>query len=458
MQAYRTFISDVKHTFGWRIYAIVVAMVAVGVTEGLCTPPFLPLLNRLGIAGRAAPTQITKVLEGVFSLIAPNTGVMAVLVILIAFAIVQFALSTALNWHMAYMTRRYVAQWQARLFSAILNADWTFLTEHKSGEFSNAILVETARMGAALQTLLLIASYSSVTIVYLCLAFMVSWQGTALMMLVSVLMGLSALQLYKMSHAVGGQMAAINSSLQVLVGEYLAAAKIIKATSSEGRAIRRVTGVFRKLEDVLRTEAFLPAFVRLAFELVGFIALAGFLVFGIVVMEMPAASMLVLLALFLRLLPRFATLQVHLHGLNMRVPAILAANSILTAANAQREAPAGNAEALAIAAPTNITVRNLSVALNDKIVLKNIDVTFPIPGMIGIVGGSGAGKSTLIHALLGLVRPRSGTIHFGSYAIETVPPATWRLKIGYVPQETLLFHASVRENISLTNPDASLED
>jgi ABC-type multidrug transport system fused ATPase/permease subunit len=64
----------------------------------------------------------------------------------------------------------------------------------------------------------------------------------------------------------------------------------------------------------------------------------------------------------------------------------------------------------------------------------------------------------LVHALLGLVRAQSGTIEFGGHDIRAVPPATWRLRVGYVPQETMLFHASVRENISLARPDASLEE
>ena len=183
-----------------------------------------------------------------------------------------------------------------------------------------------------------------------------------------------------------------------------------------------------------------------------FIVLAVFLVFGIQVMEMPAANMLVVLALFMRLLPRFGAVQVSLHGLNMRVPAILSLNNILTAAETRREAPAQGTEALEIETPTTVTVSGLNVAFNGEPVLKDVDAVFPIPGMIGVVGVSGAGKSTFIHALLGLVCPSAGTIRFGSHEIKDVAPMTWRLRIGYVPQETQLFHASVRDNIALSIP------
>jgi len=458
MQAYRALIADIYRTFGWRIYAVIGWMALVGITEGFAVALLLPLLSRLGIAGPIAPTKIAQFFEVIFSLIHPNAGVWVVLTVLILIAIVQFALSVALNWYMAYITRRYAALWQGRLFAAILNADWPFITEHKIGEFSNAIIVETARVTGALQTLLLFASSGIVATIYLLFAFMVSWQAAALLIIAALVMGLVVVRLYKTTRVVGRRIGPINAALQVHVHEYLTGAKIVKATSSEGRAIERVTAVLKNLENTVRKELFVPVFVRLALEFMAFVALAGFLVFGVEILHAPGANLLVVLALFMRLLPRFATVQVLIHNLNTRAPAILDVNKLLAAAEARREQPTLGAGALAIQAPTNVTVCGLNVAFKENLVLRDLNATFPIPGMIGIVGGSGAGKSTLIHALLGLVRPSSGTIHFGSYDIKDVAPATWRLRIGYVPQETLLFHASVRENISLSNPEAAPED
>ena len=247
MQAYRIFIADLYRTFGWALYLVIAWMTVVGVTEGLTMVLLLPLLGRLGIAGRVAPTQITRVFDAFFAMIAPNAGITLVLVVLIIVAIIQFALSLGLNWYMSIMTRRYAMLWQIRLFSAIMKAEWTFITEHKSGEFTNAITVETGRVTAGLQGLLLLASSAIVTAIYLGFAVLVSWQATVLLIFAAIIMGLSVLQLYKMSHAVGGQLAPLGASLQVLVNEYFASVKVIKATSSEDRAIARVTGVLASL-------------------------------------------------------------------------------------------------------------------------------------------------------------------------------------------------------------------
>jgi ABC-type multidrug transport system fused ATPase/permease subunit len=78
--------------------------------------------------------------------------------------------------------------------------------------------------------------------------------------------------------------------------------------------------------------------------------------------------------------------------------------------------------------------------------------------MVGIVGSSGAGKSTLVHTLLGLIEPCAGSILLGPYELRSVPLDAWRRTSGYVPQETILFHASIRENLTLGNPSASASD
>jgi ABC-type multidrug transport system fused ATPase/permease subunit len=108
-----------------------------------------------------------------------------------------------------------------------------------------------------------------------------------------------------------------------------------------------------------------------------------------------------------------------------------------------------------ISLPAQLVLREVEVRFGDHEVLKQIDLTIPIPGMIGIVGGSGAGKSTLMHALLGLVPTSAGSIMFDGYDLASVPLPAWRRLIGYVPQETILFHTSVRENLLLAKPDAS---
>ena len=74
---------------------------------------------------------------------------------------------------------------------------------------------------------------------------------------------------------------------------------------------------------------------------------------------------------------------------------------------------------------------------------------------IGLVGASGSGKTTLTKLLLRFADIDSGKITIDGQDVSEVTQASLRAKIAYVPQEPLLFHRSVRENIAYGRPDAT---
>ena len=74
---------------------------------------------------------------------------------------------------------------------------------------------------------------------------------------------------------------------------------------------------------------------------------------------------------------------------------------------------------------------------------------------VAIVGPSGAGKSTLFHLLLRFYDPTAGTISFDGVPITAADPKALRSRIALVPQDSVVFAASARENIRFGRPDAS---
>jgi len=73
---------------------------------------------------------------------------------------------------------------------------------------------------------------------------------------------------------------------------------------------------------------------------------------------------------------------------------------------------------------------------------------------VAIVGPSGAGKSTLFHLLLRFYDPASGAISFDDVPIRSADPHELRARIALVPQESVVFAASARENIRFGRPEA----
>ncbi|RMI46692.1 anchored repeat-type ABC transporter ATP-binding subunit [Streptomyces triticirhizae] len=76
-----------------------------------------------------------------------------------------------------------------------------------------------------------------------------------------------------------------------------------------------------------------------------------------------------------------------------------------------------------------LAVRGLNVDLGGRRVLRDVDLKVEAGDFMGLIGPNGAGKTTLLRAVLGLVRPASGTVE-----IEEAPIARVRQRVGYVPQ------------------------
>ena len=92
------------------------------------------------------------------------------------------------------------------------------------------------------------------------------------------------------------------------------------------------------------------------------------------------------------------------------------------------------------------------------LVVKNVSFSVPAGSFAGIVGRSGSGKSTIMKLLPRLYEPEAGRILIDGFDIGKLQLGSVRRQIGIVPQDSLLFEGSVRDNITLTVPDASSEE
>jgi ATP-binding cassette subfamily B protein len=90
--------------------------------------------------------------------------------------------------------------------------------------------------------------------------------------------------------------------------------------------------------------------------------------------------------------------------------------------------------------------------------INDLNLTIKSGESVGLVGHSGAGKSTIVKLLLRFVDVTSGSIKIDGQDIRDVTQESLRKAIGYVPQEPLLFHRSLYENISYGKPGASLHE
>lgn len=93
----------------------------------------------------------------------------------------------------------------------------------------------------------------------------------------------------------------------------------------------------------------------------------------------------------------------------------------------------------------------------ERPILKHFNLQIPAGTKVAIVGSSGAGKSTLSRLLYRFYDINSGSIEIDGQDIRHVTLESLRRAIAIVPQDTVLFNTSIRENIAYGNPQASDE-
>jgi ATP-binding cassette subfamily B protein len=95
-----------------------------------------------------------------------------------------------------------------------------------------------------------------------------------------------------------------------------------------------------------------------------------------------------------------------------------------------------------------IGFQDVSVSLGNRQALNRINLTIAAGDTVAIVGHTGSGKTTLVNLIGRLIDPTDGSVSFGGVDLRQFDPHELRRQIGFVPQETFLFSATLAENIA----------
>src|SRR5450432_209221 len=137
-------------------------------------------------------------------------------------------------------------------------------------------------------------------------------------------------------------------------------------------------------------------------------------------------------------------------GASERLFEILRVKSAITAPASPR--------ALPLPARGDVSFENVRFAYPtrpDALAIDGVSLSVRAGEKVAIVGPSGAGKSTLFHLLLRFYDPASGAISFDGVPISAADPQLLRARIALVPQDSVVFAATARDNIRFGRPEAT---
>jgi ATP-binding cassette subfamily B protein len=98
----------------------------------------------------------------------------------------------------------------------------------------------------------------------------------------------------------------------------------------------------------------------------------------------------------------------------------------------------------------DVAVRNVSLAMGGKTVLKNVSLTAKAGTRTAVIGPTAAGKTQLLNLLIGMLKPSSGTIEYDGRNLDEYQKQSLHLQVGLVFQDSILFNLTLRENIAFS--------
>lgn len=445
----RLLIFDVIATLGWRIYASIFLSTLVAITEGLTISAILPLLSVIGLEPSEDGGRIASISRDLFlHLGMPYTirSVASLLGILIFCSLFLFLLNARLS---TSLQARYVANWQARLSRAMVSASWAHLRQVERGAFHSAMTVEASRLGAAFYQINLIATSLVFILVQGLIATLLAPAATFVLVSFGVFFFAVTRALASRASQDGQSLTTSNTELASRIVEIGAALKLVKATAREGHAMSILESAINRIQSASKRSAFDIQLTRAVFDYGGMLAIILMLVLGHEFGGYDVGSLIVVVAIFVRLFPKVTALRQCLQSIAVVLPAFFVCKSIVDDASAsfeQVDVETGGGRLQSY--PASIELIDVDVLSPDgSALLKDVSLKVNSGDYIAVVGPSGAGKSTLLDIMMGLVVPSSGTVLSNDRVLSSECIMDWRRGIGYLGQDPVLFSGTIFENI-----------
>lgn len=419
----------------------------------------LLLAQLLALAGVGAPEgaagSLVNAVGGAFRFVGVQPTLGTVLIVFVTLVVTVALLQRTQQLVSNRMELETSLHARTRLYNAVARARWLPLARMRGADLLTSLTSEVDRVGAAAGYLLTLFVHGLLALAYLAVALRLSPALTGIAMACGAVLLVVMRRQRAATREAGREITAVAAEQMSTVTEHLGALKVVKSYGAEERNAGIFAAVARRGVEVRFRSWRTFADTRTAF-LSGSVALLAVVTWvALEVLRVSGPTVLLLVFLFYRLVPRLAHLQSIYQMLSHDLPAWEQVTARIAALEAEREDLAGTGDAAALADSIRFDDVSFAYDAGRTDAVQGLSMEIEARRTTAVVGPSGAGKTTIADLVMGLVQPRGGRVVVDGRVLDERWLRAWRAGIGYVAQDTLLFNDTVLANLRWARPEAT---
>jgi ATP-binding cassette, subfamily C, bacterial len=436
------------HARGTNPWVVLVCLIVASLCEGVGLATLVPLLGAAG--GSENQSFVSEGVRGTLHGLGLSSSLGTLIVVLVVFLLLKSVISLFVMRKVGYANAEVANLMRVRLIRQMLGARWSYLLEHPTGRIANAFSGEVGRSQQAYQLAAQFVAEAVQTAVMLLLGLLVSWKLALASVVIGVVTGGAVHFLVSRAKKAGRAQTQLTKELVSLLTDTLDNLKPLKAMGAQQEFVEFFDRRLHRLRRALRRQVVNREALRNGQDALLALCMGVAAYVAIAVLQSTLEQVIVIGVILQRTVKGFGRLQAFLQQ------AVIVESPFQEVENLIAELAANQEDAGGKLQPRferEITCEALRFAYGKRAVLNGTSLTVPAGSITVLTGMSGAGKTTLIDLVLGLNRPQSGRILVDGVDLAEIELQAWRTMVGYVPQELILFHASILENLTLSDSD-----
>ena len=435
---------------GMRMYLIYVLGIVASISEGIGILMLLPLLQSIdnGQTSNQFESAINDILYKLIDYLGFSDSIVSILLLISAAFIIKGIITFLALGLTAKLIGQLLNEIKVKLFSLYSKMSFSYFSSKNTGDLINLINEQPTKSLEAFKQLSLLGSHFINTIILMSLAFLMTFSFG----LMALGLGLFLLVLFLRMNSYVQNLSRIaaeeNGVLTKWLIQTLHGFKYLISTNQINSFKKYINNSISVLTSTQIKSGVAAAFTQSVREPIAVLFIMVIVYVQIFVFNLRLEPILVSIALFYRALNSTLAVQSAFQGTFQHIGSMeLVHNEFVN--QMKNKSDDGSIHIDRFSKGILIENVDFKYANSKKGALNNISLNIPIKSSIAIVGESGAGKTTLVDLITLTNKPQNGRILIDNILSNELNKSTWRDKIGYVSQDTLIFDDTIGNNISM---------